>query len=117
MPTTDCLTLQIIDGGLSNIAKMLDRLKTLATQSASSFTGDRSVLNSEYTSRSGNRSPGSSACSLGSGDTKLQCKNQIYTGGGAGQSTGEFSGISPALRQPGEPTAALGLGGANVFVR
>src|SRR3974390_1386186 len=34
--------LQIIDGGMNNIGKMLDRLKTLATQSASdSFTGDR----------------------------------------------------------------------------
>src|ERR1700758_915338 len=28
-------TLQIIDGGLNNISKILDRLKTLATQSAS----------------------------------------------------------------------------------
>src|SRR5579864_9271512 len=35
-------TLQIIDGGLNNISTMLDRLKTLATESASStFTGDR----------------------------------------------------------------------------
>src|SRR5436309_10645793 len=34
--------LQIIDGGLNNISKMLDRMKTLATQSASStFTGNR----------------------------------------------------------------------------
>src|SRR5215210_2026757 len=42
-------TLQIIDGGLSNISKILDRLKTLATQSASStFEGDRSTLNTEY---------------------------------------------------------------------
>src|SRR5919199_5306568 len=41
--------LQIIDGGMNNIGKMLDRLKTLATQSASdTFTGDRSALNSEY---------------------------------------------------------------------
>ncbi len=39
-------TLQIIDGGMNNIAKMLDRLRTLATQSASdTFTGDRNVLN------------------------------------------------------------------------
>jgi flagellin len=43
--------LQIIDGGLSNISQMLDRLKTLATESASStFTGDRSTLNNEYQS-------------------------------------------------------------------
>src|SRR5678815_2562677 len=42
-------TLQIIDGGLNNIGKMLDRLKTLATQSSSAtFTGDRAVLNKEY---------------------------------------------------------------------
>src|SRR5436305_11594356 len=42
-------TMQIIDGGLNNISKMLDRLKTLATQSASTtFTGDRATLNNEY---------------------------------------------------------------------
>src|SRR5271167_661171 len=41
--------LQIMDGGMNNIAQMLDRLKTLATQSASgTFTGDRTVLNNEY---------------------------------------------------------------------
>src|SRR5689334_14079760 len=43
--------LQIADGGLTNISQILDRLKTLATQSASStFTGDRSTLNNEYQS-------------------------------------------------------------------
>ena len=43
-------TLQIIDGGLNNVSKMLDRMKTLATQSASeTFTGDRATLNKEYT--------------------------------------------------------------------
>src|SRR5215207_2857340 len=42
-------TLQIIDGGLNNISKILDRLKTLATQSASAtFTGNRATLNNEY---------------------------------------------------------------------
>ena len=41
--------LQIMDGGMSNIGTMLDRLQTLATQSSSqSFTGDRTVLNNEY---------------------------------------------------------------------
>src|SRR5664279_2351128 len=38
-------TLQIVDGGLSNISTMLDRMKTLATESASStFTGNRNTL-------------------------------------------------------------------------
>lgn len=41
--------LQIVDGGLNNVSKMIDRLRTLATQSASgTFTGDRSILNTEY---------------------------------------------------------------------
>lgn len=44
-------TLQTMDGGVSNISKLLDRARTLATQSASTtFTGDRSVLNSEFQS-------------------------------------------------------------------
>jgi len=42
-------TLQTIDSGISNIGKLLDRARTLAAQSASgTFTGDRSVLNSEF---------------------------------------------------------------------
>src|ERR1051325_5012801 len=42
-------TLQIIDGGLNNIGKLLDRLKTLATQSATTtFTGNRDTVNVEY---------------------------------------------------------------------
>jgi flagellin len=44
-------TLQTIDGGISNISKLLDRARTLAAQSASgTFTGSRSVLNSEFQS-------------------------------------------------------------------
>ena len=44
-------TLQTIDGGMNNIALLLDRARTLATQSASgTFTGDRTLLNSEFSS-------------------------------------------------------------------
>jgi flagellin len=44
-------TLQTIDGGINNISNLLDRARTLAAQSASgTFTGDRSVLNSEFAS-------------------------------------------------------------------
>ncbi len=43
--------LQIADGGINNISKLLDRARSLATQSASgTFSGDRSVLNSEFQS-------------------------------------------------------------------
>jgi len=42
-------TLQIKDGAINNISTLLDRLSTLATQSASAgFTGDRSTLNAEF---------------------------------------------------------------------
>src|SRR5215472_4164044 len=43
--------LQIMDGGMGNISKLLDRARSLATQSASdTFTGDRTVLNNEFAS-------------------------------------------------------------------
>ncbi len=42
-------TLQIADGALDNISRLLDRAATLATQAASgAFTGDRNVLNEEF---------------------------------------------------------------------
>ncbi|MGH9567327.1 MAG: flagellin, partial [Candidatus Angelobacter sp.] len=41
--------LQTADGGLNNISQLLDRARTLATQSSSAtFTGDRGVLNNEF---------------------------------------------------------------------
>src|SRR6478735_7074382 len=43
--------LQIIDGGANNISKILDRMKTLATQAASTaFTGNRTTLDNEFQS-------------------------------------------------------------------
>ncbi len=42
-------TLQIKNGALDNISNLLDRMATLATQSASAgFTGDRNTLDAEY---------------------------------------------------------------------
>jgi flagellin len=42
--------LQIVDGGLNNISQILDRLKTLATESATgTFAGNRTTLNNEFT--------------------------------------------------------------------
>lgn len=44
-------TLQTIDGGINNISQLLDRARTLAAQSASgTYTGSRTVLNSEFQS-------------------------------------------------------------------
>ena len=42
-------TLQITDGGINNISTILNRLQTLATESASStFAGNRTTVNQEY---------------------------------------------------------------------
>jgi flagellin-like hook-associated protein FlgL len=44
-------TLQTLDGGMNDISQLLDRARSLATQSASdTFNGDRQVLNSEFQS-------------------------------------------------------------------
>jgi flagellin len=43
--------LQIIDGGLNNVSNLLDRLQTLATESASgTFSGNRTTLDNEFQS-------------------------------------------------------------------
>jgi flagellin len=63
-------TLQIIDGGLSNISNLLDRLQTLATESASgTFEGSRTTLNNEFTSVLGEITRQAGNIGLASGGT------------------------------------------------
>ena len=74
--------LQIMDGGMNNIGKMLDRLKTLATQSASAtFTGDRTVLNKEYQTLVNEIDRQSQAIGLSSGGHFAKSHGR-YIGGG-----------------------------------
>jgi len=75
-------TLQIVDGGMNNISKMLDRLKTLATQSASgTFTGDRTVLNNEFSTLLGEIDRQAKA--IGLDQNGLFAKNlSVFIGGG-----------------------------------
>lgn len=77
-------TLQIIDGGLSNISKMLDRLKTLATQSASStFEGNRATLNTEYQDLLSEIDRQAGLVGLGTGSTggRYNRDIEVYVGG------------------------------------
>ncbi len=87
--------LQIIDGGLNNISKMLDRMKTLATQSASgTFTGDRTTLNDEYSALKTEIDRQAANIGLGSGTSTAGRFNQVisvFIGGGAGQSNAQVS--------------------------
>src|SRR5579862_9063403 len=79
--------LQIADGGMNNISQLLDRARTLATQSASgTFTGDRSVLNNEYQSVLGEIDRQSQAIGLNTGGTFA--KNlSVFIGGGKGSTS------------------------------
>jgi len=80
--------LQIMDGGMSNISQILDRLQTLATQSASStFTGDRGVLNSEFQTDVSEITRQAQAIGLNTNGTFAKDLS-IYLGGGQGATAG-----------------------------
>ena len=79
--------LQIIDGGISNISNLLDRARTLATQSASgSFTGGadgRNVLNGEFQSVLTEINRQAQSIGLNQGGT-FAANLAVFIGGGKG---------------------------------
>jgi flagellin len=76
--------LQIVDGGMNNITKMLDRLKTLATESATdTFKGDRATLDGEYQDLLGEIDRQAGNIGLASGGDWLKSLS-VYIGGGTG---------------------------------
>ncbi len=84
--------LQIIDGGLNNISKLLDRARTLATQSSSgAFTGSRDVLNSEFQSVVTEIDRQAQAIGLNVGGTFAKSLS-VFIGGG--KSSGSVSDIT-----------------------
>lgn len=87
--------LQIIDGGLTNIGNILDRLKTLATESASdTFTGNRGTLNNEYQSllQEINRQAANIGLSnQGGTGSQFNTKLSVYIGGGSTQSNAQVA--------------------------
>ena len=105
--------LQIIDGGINNISTVLDRLRTLATQSASStFAGDRITLNNEYQSLLGevNRQAANIGLNIGGNyNTNLQ----VYTGGGNTQANAQIS-IDLSGANNAVDAAALGIATTSV---
>ena len=107
--------LQIMDGGLNNVSQIVDRLKTLATESASStFTGDRSTLNNEYQTLMQELNRQASNIGLvnnGSFNKTLS----VYLGGGSSQLnaqvTVDLSGVANQVDAGG-----LGLASTNINV-
>jgi flagellin len=106
--------LQTADGGLSNISQLLDRARTLATQSASgAFTGDRTVLNSEFQSVLGEIDRQAQAIGLSQGGSLAKALN-VFIGGGqaANGITATANGsIAIDLSQSTVDAQSLGLKG------
>jgi flagellin len=109
--------LQIIDGGLNNISNILDRLKTLATESASStFAGDRATLNNEYQSllTEITRQASNIGLSTGAIGGRYNADLGVYIGGGAGvQANGNVS-IDLSGNTNQVDSNALGIGSTSV---
>jgi flagellin len=107
-------TLQIADGGLSNITTILDRLQTLASESASTtFTGNRSNINVEYQQLVTEISQQADNIGLGAGGS-LNVKNQVYVGGGNTQTNSQVEvDLSGAINQV--DANGLGLTGTSVL--
>jgi|HubBroStandDraft_1064217.scaffolds.fasta_scaffold00235_8 flagellin len=109
--------LQIMDGGMSNISQILDRLQTLSTESASSsFTGNRSTLNSEFQTDIGELNRQAQAIGLNTGGTYAQSLD-IYLGGGGGANAAAVSAdgqLSVNLSNSAVDAQALGLSGMQV---
>lgn len=106
-------TLQIVDGGLNNISKILDRLKTLATQSASTtFTGDRTTLNNEYQSLLSEIDRQASNVGLVK-DGRQNAAISVYIGGGSSSANAAISvDLSGASNRV--DSGSLGVGATNI---
>ena len=111
--------LQIIDGGLSNISQILDRLKTLATQAASgTFTGDFTALNNEFTNDLGEIDRQAANIGLNTGGNFAQTLT-VYVGGGLGTNNGAVIGTAAEtinLSNSGVDSSTLGLTSGTVKI-
>ena len=107
-------TLQTIDGGISNISKLLDRARTLAAQSASgTFSGDRMVLDNEFQSVMGEIDRQAQAIGMNSNGIFAKSLSMFIGGGKASGATDEISNgsVSVDLSKSTVDTESLGLKG------
>jgi flagellin len=106
-------TLQIADGGINNISTILNRLQTLATESASStFAGNRTTVNQEYQGLLTEINRQAASINLNTGGLN-NAKLVTYIGGGDNQSDSQvsidLSGASNAV-----DSTALGIQNTSV---
>jgi flagellin len=102
-------SLQIKDGALNNISLLLDRLATLATQSASDgFMGDRTTLNAEFTATVAEitREAGVAGLTASSSFSVFLSSGSTVTGTiGAADATGLAIGTATVATAAGAATA------------
>ncbi|HLG96580.1 MAG TPA: flagellin [Bryobacteraceae bacterium] len=104
---------QTIDGGLNNISQILDRLRTLATQSASAtFAGDRSTLNNEFQSQLAEINRQAANIGLNTGG-KYNTQISVYIGG-ASTAANAVVKVDLSGANNGVDATALGLAGTSV---
>ena len=106
--------LQIVDGGLNNISKLIDRARTLATQSATgTFSGSRSVLNSEFGSVLSEIDRQAQTIGLNIGGS-IAKNLSVFIGGGAGATSAAKitnGSVGIDLSTSAVDTRSLGLSG------
>jgi flagellin len=103
--------LQIMDGGMSNISQILDRLQTLATESASgTFTGDRTTLNNEFQTDIQSIDQEAQSIGLNTGGTFAQ-NLSVFIGEGSGSQSTSNAVVNLNLSQATVDSQSLGLSG------
>ena len=106
-------TLQIADGGLSNISQILGRLQTLASESASgTFQGDRATVNNEYQGLLTEINRQAANIGLNTGGVN-NTNLTVYTGGGNNQANSQISVDLSGANNAVDATA-LGIGSTSV---
>jgi flagellin len=107
-------TLQTIDGGLSNISTMLDRMKTLATESASgTFTGNRATTDQEFQNLKAEVTRQATNIGLVTGGTNAN-NLAVYIGGAPSGNATSSSAVNINLSTGQVDSTSLGLGKTTV---
>jgi flagellin len=108
--------LQIMDGGMNNISQILDRLKTLATQSASgTFTGDRTILDQEFQTDVAEIDRQAQSIGLNTGGIFAKSLS-VYLGQGSGSSSLANAEVGVNLSSATVDSQSLGLKGMQAVV-
>jgi len=106
-------TLQIADGGLSNISQILGRLQTLASESASgTFQGSRTTVDNEYQGLLAEINRQAANIGLNTGGVN-NANLTVYTGGGSSQANSQIS-VDLSGTNNAVDTTALGIAATSV---